>query len=174
MIKLIPIGSTFKTHGVKGEIEVEIEEVFKPWLIKEKILFLYVQGNAIPFWISAIREDSRFFISLEEVDTLEEAKLLCNKTIYADENKIPASILKKAKADSLPDGLENYSMIDKTSGVHSKILSIQEFPSQWLAEVEVNDSKFLIPIHEDFISKIDQKNKILHLELPDGIFNLGE
>ncbi|MEP7197044.1 MAG: hypothetical protein ABI851_11030 [Saprospiraceae bacterium] len=172
-MEFIQIGRSFKTHGIKGEIEIEIEDLYFKWLLKDKIFFVYINGTAVPFWISDVKNESRLFIKIEDLDSPEQAKAITNKLLYADKSRIPKNILKQQKALLQADSLASYSIMDQQSGIKSNIISLQEFPSQLLAELNVNDKKVMIPIHEDFIIKIDEKEKILYLNLPEGIFEIG-
>ncbi|MEO6190476.1 MAG: hypothetical protein ABIO44_09120 [Saprospiraceae bacterium] len=173
MINFLAVGKTFKTHGVKGELEINIEDEFLELIEKEKIVFIYVNGNPVPYWIQSIREESRMFCRFEEVDNPELARNLSNKTIFADQSRIPKKILKRLDGREDMDSLESYTLHDLTSGITSVIVSIQEFPSQILAELNIEDHKIMIPLHEDFIENIDKKNKIITLTLPEGMFDLS-
>ena len=39
-------------------------------------------------------------------------------------------------------------------------------------EVLIKSNKVMIPIHEDLIDKIDKKNKIIHIDIPDGLIEI--
>jgi 16S rRNA processing protein RimM len=39
-------------------------------------------------------------------------------------------------------------------------------------EVLINSKIVMIPIHEDLIDKIDKKNNIIHIDIPDGLIEI--
>ena len=55
-IDLISVGKTLKSFGVKGEIKVDIDELFEDYILESKVLFLNVDGNDIPYFIDQHRE----------------------------------------------------------------------------------------------------------------------
>ena len=36
----------------------------------------------------------------------------------------------------------------------------------------INDKKFMVPIHDDFIEKIDKEKKSIHIVIPDGLLEI--
>lgn len=171
-IQLIPAGRTFRTHGIKGEIEVEADELLLGWIEKEKIVFFHVDGSAVPFWIDEIRHEARIFFRFEDISTPEAARALVHKEFFIDRSRLPSSILKKLDGRLEGPGLEGFMMEDKTSGRQALILSVEEYPSQLMAEVELDQKKIMIPLHPDLISRIDKKNKKIFVQLPEGMFDL--
>lgn len=172
MIQLVKIGSSYKAHGIKGELEVFIEEPVLQWLRKEKVIFFNVNGNDVPFWITNIRDDSRIFIQLEDVHSPESLKSLCNKDIFIDKNKVPQRIWDSFEETISNNDLEGFTLIDQLSGNKAMIKLIQEFPNQLMATVEFNEREIYIPLHPDFIKKIDVHQKTILASLPEGIFEV--
>ncbi len=172
MLEFIKIGSTFKTHGTKGEIEIDIDETFYDWLMNEKVFFVRIEGNMVPFWIQQVRNDSRIFIKLEEINTPENAKNLTHKEIYADQSKIPRELLEEFDNELSHHTFEGYLLIDSTSKIKVPILQLIEYPSQLMVEVEFKMKKIMIPLHDDFITTLDHKKKKIEVILPEGIFEI--
>jgi len=53
-----------------------------------------------------------------------------------------------------------------------EILEVIEQPHQVLCRIDINGKEALIPVHEDFLQKIDKKKKQVHVELPDGLLDI--
>lgn len=66
------------------------------------------------------------------------------------------------------DYLINFSVFkeSKKIGVIENIIT--ELP-QPVFEVKMDSKKVMIPIHEDLIEKIDKKQKIIYIDIPDGL-----
>ncbi|MBK7233035.1 MAG: hypothetical protein IPH93_12435 [Saprospiraceae bacterium] len=173
MIEFIKAGKTLKAHGLNGELEIDLDPDLRQDILKQKVLFIYHEGNHIPFFIEKIRDDGRFFVKFEDVQDPEYAKVLSHKDIFTDVAKLPKTTIKKmdvSKKESA--GLEGYLLIDQQSGNSGKIISIQEFPGQWMAEIQSGLRTFHIPIHEDFIIHLDPEKMEITVQLPDGIWDL--
>jgi ribosomal 30S subunit maturation factor RimM len=41
-----------------------------------------------------------------------------------------------------------------------------------MAVIELNAHELLIPLHEQLISSIDKDQKIIHMEIPEGLLDL--
>lgn len=172
LIDFITIGKTFKTHGVKGEIEVELDDIFLDWLLKEKVFFLNIDGNPVPFWISEFRNESRLFIKVEDVQTPEAAKILTHKDILVDKSRVPKSLIKTFKEELSNQSFETFTLQDLNSNISVEILQVMEYPSQLVAEVLYKDQKLIIPLHKDFVESVDEEKKHIIARLPEGIFDL--
>ena len=50
---------------------------------------------------------------------------------------------------------------------------VEELPTQELAVLRVADKEIRIPIVEDFYTDIDLENKVIVMNLPDGLLDLN-
>ncbi|MFN8331360.1 MAG: hypothetical protein U0T81_09115 [Saprospiraceae bacterium] len=71
------------------------------------------------------------------------------------------------------DALTGFILEDVQSQREAIIQSVEEYPSQLMAEVILDDKKIMIPLHPDFIVKMDKKNKRIKVRLPEGLFDLA-
>ena len=53
-----------------------------------------------------------------------------------------------------------------------EILEVIEQPHQLLCRIDWKGKEALIPIHEESLVKIDKKNKIVVVNLPDGLLDV--
>ncbi|NOT37531.1 MAG: 16S rRNA processing protein RimM [Saprospiraceae bacterium] len=172
MIEFLHIGKIFKTHGIKGEVEVEIDEVFEDWLLKEKVFFLQIEGNFVPFWIESYRSDARLFIKIEEINSPEQAKIITHKEILLDKSRIPKSLMKNFQDELTNNSFESFTIHDIASNTTAIIEKVIEYPSQLMLELSLNDKTLMVPLHKDFIQNIDEAKKIITVKFPEGIFEI--
>ena len=66
----------------------------------------------------------------------------------------------------------NYLVIDDKFGEISKIKNIKENISQDLFVIDHKNSDVLIPIHDEFISKVDRDKKQITVKTPEGLIDL--
>ncbi|MDQ3140722.1 MAG: hypothetical protein M3Q56_00580 [Bacteroidota bacterium] len=172
MIHLVELGYIGKTHGFKGEVHAYIHENFEDYVLEIGVLFLNVRGNDIPFFIESHRYTDVLLLKFKEVDSMEAARLLTNKAIYLDESRFPKKIINLLKKEKNLEGLENFILKDINSQQVKEIISIEQFPSQLMATIKHEDRQLMIPIHEDWIVEINEADKIVVMNLPEGIFDL--
>ena len=65
-----------------------------------------------------------------------------------------------------------FTVIDSEKGVLGKIVSIDDYTENVLFEVEYNGRLLLIPAVDEFVCEIDEDNRKLYLNIPDGLLDL--
>ena len=63
-------------------------------------------------------------------------------------------------------------IVFKDSQKIGKIVNINDKLPQPVFEILINDKKFMVPIHNDFIEKIDRENQCIFLVIPDGLLEI--
>ncbi|MNT82127.1 16S rRNA-processing protein RimM [compost metagenome] len=62
--------------------------------------------------------------------------------------------------------------VDEALGELGEILEVNEYPQQFVATVLYQETEILFPLNEDFIVEIDDEEKILTLDLPEGLLDV--
>jgi 16S rRNA processing protein RimM len=159
-----PIGRTGKTHGVKGEVKLFVDEDFEIEFEDIKVVFIEQVGRMSPFIVEYIRDGGQVLIKLEGIDNPENARMLCHKTLSI----AGKHIVKKDPTKQMV----GYHIIDSELGDLGPIEEIEEYPSQYMATLMINGKKVLIPLNDHFIKKRDDQAHKLHTTLPEGILTL--
>lgn len=164
-MELIKIGKVLKTHGYKGHLKVFIDEFYMDDFEEMKAVFI----NNLPYFITLkdINSNSQAIILLEEIDSKEKAHPLQGKDIFAKDDDL-SEILDGEEYDHLV----GYNITDKTIGNIGTIEEVIEMPFQFLAKIIRDKKEILIPLNDDFILNIDEQNKIVEMELPDGFLDI--
>lgn len=164
-MELIKIGKVLKTHGYKGHLKVFVDEFYMDDFEEMKAIFI----NNLPYFIVSkdINSDAQAIILLEDIDNKEKAHPLQGKDIFAKDDDL-TEILDGEEYDHLV----GYEINDKTTGKIGIIEEIVEMPFQFLAKVMKDKKEILIPLNDDFILNIDEKKKLLEMELPDGFLEI--
>lgn len=171
-IDLISVGKTLKSFGVKGEIKVDIDDLFEDYILESKVLFLNVDGNDVPYFIEQHREIDTLVLTFKDVYNPEQVHMLQNKNISIDKNNLPLEIISKWEQSHIDQNLSNYNIFDLNSNIKVKIRSIEEYPGQMIAIVDYQSDIKTIPLNEDLIKNINHKEKLITMQLPEGIFDL--
>lgn len=167
--EIFPVGQITKTHGVKGELAFNtsypiLEEVDVPFIILEP------DGIFVPFYPENIRfkTDSAGFLKLEGIDSEERAAELVGQNIY-----LPNEFLDKADENDVHvDYFVGFEVIDETKGIIGTIAEIDDKTENILFVVSGKNGQCLIPAVEEYITEIDDKKRILRMDLPEGLLDL--
>lgn len=167
---MIRIGKIAGTHGLKGAVILtHILQTKEDWLTKEIPLFIALQRDTnIPFFAEEVQvyREGSYLVSFEDVATVEAARKLVGKAVFAEEK-----YLNVAAADT-PLLWIGFEVMDETLGNVGRIKDIFQTAHQWLAELDHNGKEVLLPLVEQTIKGVDLKNKILRMDLPEGIMDL--
>ena len=164
------LGKTLKSHGTGGQLRLLVERKFKPYLNPGNFLFFDHDGSKVPFKILTIEEDAHLVISLESVDSKQKSDLLANQDFW-----IPTTLIKPQHLNAprqLQDDWADYFILDQSSKQMYPMLRTEEFPQQLMGVIELEGKEVFIPLHEDLISAIDKKERIIYMEIPEGLLEL--
>ncbi|MEO7174257.1 MAG: ribosome maturation factor RimM [Saprospiraceae bacterium] len=172
MSDFIQIGFILKTHGVKGEIKVSIEDAYFEDYLANEIIFIQEKDQYNPLFVEQIRSDL-LISKFEGYDTPEAAKRIASRAIFlrqsdllpADKRTITVPISKYAATI----GYEVYS---EEGDLLGKITDIEEFPQQEMALLSRNERIVLLPLVDAFVREIDAKNNMLIVSIPEGLLDL--
>jgi 16S rRNA processing protein RimM len=162
-------GKLVAVHGLKGELILKHELGKKSSLKDVKAIFIEDKKDSFfPWFIETAKAKSadEILLKLETIDTREAAAKISQKEIWLTEEDF-----KKLSAKSAPANLLGYTIINNKERL-SEVLEVIEQPHQLLCRIEINKKEVLIPIHENFLKKIDHKKKEVIVELPDGLLDI--
>ncbi|HEX7905613.1 MAG TPA: ribosome maturation factor RimM [Chitinophagaceae bacterium] len=163
------IGKLVAVHGLNGELVLKHELGKKTSLKGLEALFIEEKKSSfIPWFIETtkIKSEEEILLKLEGVDTREAAMKLTQKEIW-----LPETDFKKFAARSSPVNLLGYTIINQKESL-GEILEVIEQPHQLLCRLEIQSKEVLIPLHEEFLRKVDHKKKQVIVELPDGLLEI--
>ncbi|MCO4292742.1 ribosome maturation factor RimM [Solitalea sp. MAHUQ-68] len=167
--ELFSIGYISKTQGLKGEVQVYLEEDILESYFSNGMLFLEINGKAVPFFIETMRfQKSVAYFGFEDVSTIEEAAKLVGKKVL-----VPKKLRPKRKTGELTyKDLKGFFVTDEKEGDLGEISEVFEYPKQFVASILVNDTEVLLPLNEDIITGIDINNKKILVTMPDGLLDI--
>ncbi|MEQ8362532.1 MAG: ribosome maturation factor RimM [Cyclobacteriaceae bacterium] len=157
------IGYVIKRHGLKGDVKILIESRLPK---KLESIFVQIDNRLIPFFIEQISVLKDIaVVKLEDVNTPEQADRLCKCAVY-----LPSS--SKPKSDKLEtNDLIGFSVYADSENLGT-ITSINNHTLNPLLVVTLEERETLIPISDYFIKEIDQSDRKVKVELPDGFMDI--
>jgi len=169
MDQYFKIGKFAASHGLDGTL-VLVHSLGKKTALKdlETVFLQESKDNFMPYFIesTSVKNDTEVYIKLEGTDTKETARKLTPKEVW-----LTAADFEKFAAKSAPISMLGYELIDGKNNL-GEIIEVLEQPHQILCTILYNGNEALIPVHEGNLLKMDQKNKKVYVEVPDGLLEI--
>jgi 16S rRNA processing protein RimM len=163
------IGKLVATYGLKGEIILQHSLGKKTSLKGLEALFIEEKKDSfLPWFIEStkIKSETETYIKFEGISSKEAAHKLVQKEIWLLE-----ADFKKFADKSAPISLLGFTLINEEEDL-GEILEVIEQPHQVLCKILLEDKEALIPVNEEFLDKIDKKNRKVFVTLPDGLLEI--
>jgi len=159
------IGFISKLNGYKGELVLvtDVDDV-----VKEKFLFMKMEGIPVPFFVEDIFEKSgNFIVKLEDVNDEFFAQRFLNHDVFIERKS-----RKKNTETFSAHELNDYRIIDSSFGDLGPIVRIEDFPQQEIAICVLKGKEIMVPLNDEFIDDIDDELKVVSVTLPEGLVDL--
>jgi 16S rRNA processing protein RimM len=162
-MELEEVGYFSKTHGIKGQLVLKASRDF--YFEEVKAIFIESSGSKAPYFVQEISESPKaIIIRLEEVDSLEKAKLLIGKKVFVD-----AKLVEEEESD---DKLLGFEVIDEKHGSLGLIKSVNADGVQLLITLNFRNKEIILPLADELILEVDENKKIIRYDTPDGLIEL--
>lgn len=165
------IGVFNKPHGIHGELSFTFtDDIFDR--VEAEYLICLLDGILVPFFLEEyrFRSDTTALVKLEGVDTAEHARMFTNIEVY-----FPAKYVEDAQPDELTwDFFVGFRMEEVHHGKLGEVTEVDNSTINTLFVVDYQGKELLVPAQEEFIAGIDQKHKIITVDLPEGLLELEE
>lgn len=165
----VEIAYITKTHGLKGEVQV-VFSYDKPENLKFKSVFIELNKKMVPYFVSKykISQKQLAYFLFEDIDHIDKAQDLAKKKMFLNRSMMP----KKNKEEFTYEDLKGFKVNDKNHGELGEIIEVREYPQQFIATLIHQQKEVMFPLSEDLILEIDQENKMLEIEFPDGLLDV--
>lgn len=165
------IGVFNKPHGIHGELSFTFtDDIFDR--VEAEYLICLLDGIFVPFFLEEyrFRSDSTALVKLEGVDTAERARMFTNVEVY-----FPAKHVEDAEPGELTwDFFVGFRVEEVNHGDLGEVTEVDTATINTLFVVDHQGEELLIPAQEEFILNIDQKHKVITMDLPEGLLALDE
>jgi 16S rRNA processing protein RimM len=167
--ELIHLGTITKTHGYKGELVFVLKTLKTDSLSEPEWFFIERYDEKVPYRVESIQvvDDSKIIVKLADVDDESTAKLFAGSGFF-----LPAGRLNLGLADDILLAEGKGWKVFNGDDFLGEISDVTDNKSQLLLTVVAGDREFLIPFVEDFVVESDVEDKVLVLDLPEGLIDL--
>lgn len=145
-----------KSYGTEGGVIVSAPEVDIEERANEPV-FISFDGLPVPFFIEEVtpRGGAKYFVKLEDIDSLEAAEELVGKDADFEED-----------GEDYADEIIGYTLCNQDGTPVGKITAYEDIPGNPCLEIEGGT---LVPCPDELIVKVDNRNRKIWLEIPDGL-----
>lgn len=160
------IGIFNKPHGIHGELSFTFtDDIFDR--VEAEYLICLLDGILVPFFLEEyrFRSDTTALVKLEGVDTAERARMFTNIEVY-----FPAKHAEAAEPEELSwNFFVGFRIEEVHRGELGEVTDVDTTTINTLFVVDYKGEELLIPAQEDFIVGIDQENRVITVDLPEGL-----
>lgn len=171
---IVKIGRFYKPHGICGELNFSfVDDVFDRteapyWVIE-------IDGIFVPFFVESyrFRTETTALVKMEDINDEKAAKLLADHDVYYPKSYLVDS--DEEEHDILSwQYFEGFQILDADAQPIGEILAVNDSTMNVFFEVKMHADASLkyLPAAEDFMLKIDAKNRCLYMEFPEGLLDL--
>ncbi len=161
-----PIGRLGKTHGLRGEMTLFVDDdVFDR--VDAEYVVLLIDGILVPFFIEEYRfvRDDRAIVKFCDVDDRATAEEYVNTLVF-----FPHALSDTDDREFTPTQLIGYTIYDSTT--NTTLSAVESIDSATDNALFVLTDGRLIPLTQDWITDIDHDNRTIHMTLPIGLLSL--
>lgn len=169
MNQYFSIGKLVATFGLKGELVLSHSLGKSTGLRSLEVIFLENRKDSfLPYFVreARIKNSEEAYLSLEGIDTKEQARPLTQKEVWLQEADFT-----RLAGKSRPISLLGFRMINEGEDL-GEVVEVIEQPLQVLCKIILQGKEVLIPLHEGTLERIDQANKQVYVILPDGLLDV--
>jgi len=164
------LGKIVKKYSFKGELLAKLDTDEPDLYDNLDAIFINLRGNLIPFFVqsSQLHKSELLRLKFEDVDTEADADALMKTDLY-----LPLDLLPKLEGNKFYfHEVIGFTVNDENFGEVGTLKSINDSTAQSLFEIDRDGIEILIPMNDEFMVKVDRKNKTILLNTPEGLIDL--
>lgn len=164
------LGKIVSKYSFKGEVLVKLDTDEPEIYENMESVFVSLGNNLVPFFIEkcSLHKSSLLRIRFEEVGNEGEADNIMGAALY-----LPLKLLPQLTGNKFYyHEVIGFALIDAVHGNIGIIRGVNDTTAQALFEAEKDGKQLLIPITDEIVTKVDRKNKTIHVLSPDGLVEL--
>mgnify|MGYP005838565727 CR=1 FL=1 len=169
--ELILLGKIIKLHGFHGAVVIALDGDISERIKEMELVFVEIDDRPVPFffeWVNNISTNT-LVAKFDYYDSDISVAEFVSCRVYSDNETLITY-----SDNKLPVFLVGYLLLDSDKQEVGEIYKVLSFPMQVMLELRKDKSEeILIPFSQDMVIEIDDLNKILILDLPEGIDSIN-
>jgi 16S rRNA processing protein RimM len=164
------LGRIVSKFSFKGEVLIKLDTDEPESYLEMESVFVEYDNNLVPFFIerSSLQKSNLLRVKFEEVDSEEDAEDLMKCDLY-----LPLNLLPELDEDQFYfHEIIGFTVEDEIYGTVGTLTGVNDTTTQALFEIEKDGKQILIPMNDQFLVKVDKKNKTIYVKTPEGLIDL--
>ncbi|GHT54120.1 ribosome maturation factor RimM [Bacteroidia bacterium] len=184
---LVKIGKFGKPHGVSGQLSVTSYQLPEGFEDSDRLFFVCeIDTIFVPFRVTELRiiSDTTAYVRLKNMDSDDAVRILVNKDVYFDKRALViggeiagAGAIEGAinrTSTRAWDYFLGYTLVDKNAGEIGVVSEVDDSTLNTLFVVRSGHATpLLIPANADFIASVDEAQRLICLDLPEGLLGIA-
>lgn len=167
MKQYLEIGKLNNTHGVKGELKMQLWCDDINYLKQLDTLYLDENGLKSVKFLAVRPQKDIAIIKLDGIDTIEKAEMLKGKVLYC--NRDDAQI--DEDANYIADIIGCYVVDVDTEEEYGKVVDVVNYGSCDIYDIESWGKHTLIPAIPDVVKEINTEYQVIRIKKMKGLFD---
>lgn len=163
------LGKIVKVVGLKGELLVYLDTDEPEKYYQMGSFFLCRGEEAIPYSVESVKVKNRnqIVVKFEDID-MDKAHSFVGAFLC-----FPISMLPTLTGNRFYyHEIKGFVVNDLVYGEIGVCVDVLEYPHQALFRIMDGDREVLIPIVDEFIKKVDRKNRVIYVSSPEGLLDI--
>lgn len=166
---LLPVAQIVKSYDVNGEVAIRLTSgMLEDYDIKKEPVFICFDGLPVPFFITSFKTKgtSGAIVKFETINDFAHSEELVKKEIFIDATTLNPEDIEIDEDQAMAEFLIGFSVNDQEGKAAGKISDYYNYPNNPCIEL---NGKYLVPLNEDLIIKLDTKKRVLTMTIPAGL-----
>ena len=164
------VGKVVKKYSFKGELLIKLDTDDPELFLEMESVFVEQHKTLIPFFVehSQLHKSSLLRVQFEDVYDEATANAMIGTELF-----LPLSFLPPLEGTKFYyHEIIGFKVADIRFGDVGVLVGVNDKTAQHLFVIENQGKEILIPINDLFIKLVDRENKILGLDVPQGLIEL--
>jgi 16S rRNA processing protein RimM len=164
------LGKIVSRHGYKGDLLIKLDTDDPREYENLESVFVFLGNNLVPFFISKSRlhKSNLLRVTFEDVGTGDAVSRLLGAELYLPLDQLPELTGNQFYYHEVI----GFRLEDETHGDAGVIQAVNDMAAQALFIAEKDGKQVLIPVSDDFITRVDRKTRTIHIRTPEGLLDL--
>ena len=166
------LGFFSRKVGTDGRLSLQMDTDQPESYTKTESVFVELHGKLVPFFVVSFRmqPSQTAHVKLEDVDDSEAADSLTGCPVF-----LPLDLLPKLSGNKFYyHEVIGWTIQDLTSGLSAgTIRDVLENGPNDLFQLTNEGQEVLIPVADDWITKVDRENSVIEMTLPEGLLDVN-
>lgn len=166
--ELIAVGRIVNTHGLRGEMRVQMFNPDSTAVQPDTEVVLRHKGDNAPHLIRSVRPHKRFLlVILEGCDSIDQAETLVGAEVLIPKSALPAP----GPNEAYHFELEGMTVVTTSGDQLGTVNEVMAVSSNDVCIVRNGEREYLIPMIADVVKKVDRDARVLIIEPIPGLLD---